>query len=196
MKINEIGYASGIQSLASQLTIDNSTHIGNVDNQQVFQTDLNNGMCYFLYNANNQTYLSYVASNNQVVDGYHPLNQIENTSNIPGSVSTLLYFLINNKGIKFIISAGEPLTDKGLAWLIKAIQSDRGLFTIKNQNGEPVDLKALEAEWEASRTDSSYQGKISVVIESTGKESYNNIFKSNDGLLKTPYRILEDKSLD
>jgi hypothetical protein len=196
MKIDEIEYASDIQSLALQLTVDNSTHIGNVDNQQVFQMNLNNGVCYFLYDANNQTYLSYVASNKQIIDGYHPLNQIENISNIPGSVSTLLYFLINNKGIKFIISAGEPLTNKGLAWVIKTIQSDRGLFTIKNQNGESVDPKALEAEWEASRTDSSYQGKISVIIESTGKESYNNIFEPNNGLLKIPYRIFKDKSLD
>lgn len=196
MKINEIEYASGIQSLASHLTIDKSNHIGNVDSQQIFQMDLGNGVCYFLYDPNNQTYLSYVASSNQTENGYSPLNQIENISGTPGSVSALLYFLINNKGMKFIISSNEPLTDKGLAWLIKTIQSDRGLFTIKDQSGISIDTKELSAEWEETRTDPSYQGKISVIIESTGKENYSNIFESTAGLLKSPYRIFKDKLLD
>ena len=98
--------------------------------------------------------------------------------------------------MKFIISASEPLTDKGLVWLIKGIRSDRELFTIKNQSGGPVDPNVLSAEWESSRTDPSYQGKISVIIESTSKENYSNIFESTTGLLKSPYRIFKDKSLD
>jgi hypothetical protein len=195
MRIDEITYGSGIQSLARVLNINNSTKIGTCDNIDVYKMDLGNGTCYFLYDPDIESYLSYVAVDQIVSNGYLHLRQIENVSGIKGSVSTLMYFLTRNKNFRFVISKEEPLTIDGLRWVISTISSDRKLFNFKDSSGQPPDVDDLKKEWENSRIDPSYSGKITIFIESINGNSFNNIFESNTGLLHRMYRIFKDVDL-
>lgn len=195
MRIDEITYGSGIQSLKRSLNIDNSTKIGTCDNLDVYEMDLGNGTCYFLYDSSTETYLSYVAIDKNISNGYVHLRQIENISGIKGSVSTLMYFLTRNKNFRFVISKEEPLTIDGLRWVIATISSNRKLFNFKDSSGQSLNVNDLKKEWEDSRIDPGYSGKITIFIESVDGNSFNNIFESETGMLHRMYRIFKDEDL-
>jgi len=192
MNITEVVYGSG-------LDISKSTKIGTVDGLEVFQMDLGNGTCYFLFHPGDQTYLSYVATDNKKTNNYLHLRQIENVSGIKGSLSALMYFLTKKQNFKFIITNNEPLTVNGLNWIVRTINSGRKLFNFTDINGQSLDIKKLTKEYEDSQIDPQYQGKISIVIESHSGNGFNKIFESfesYDGLLMPMYRIFKDEDLD
>jgi hypothetical protein len=195
MKINEIEYSSGIQSLMKHLDPKKSKLIGHVDTHEVYEFDLGNGTCFFLYNQNNDTVLSYVAIDNEITNGHRHLRQLESAVSKKGYISTLLYFLTRKQNLKFIVSNNEPLTQKGLNWIISSILSNRKLFTMRDQHNNTIDVKRLYDEWENSRN-SEAEGEISIFIESSDNKSYNKIFEESSGLLQNMYRIINDNEME
>jgi hypothetical protein len=197
MRINEITYAYDIQSLKQHLDISTATKIGTVELLDVYHMDLGNGNCYFLYNPATKEYLSYVATDHNVTDKFLHLRQIENISGEKGAISTLMFFLTRKKNFKFVIEKSEPITSSGLNWVIRTIASGRKLFIFTNNNGQPLDIDALKKEWEESRIDPEYEGKISILIESINSTGYDMLFEYTiTGLLLPMYKIFKDKDLD
>jgi hypothetical protein len=192
MNITEVAYGLG-------LDVSKSTKIGSVDNLDVYQMDLGNGVCYFLFHPIDQIYLSYVATDNKKTNNYLHLSQIENVSGIKGSLTPLMLFLTKKQNFKFIITNTEPLTVNSLNWIIRTINSGRKLFDFKDINGQSLDIKKLTKEYEDSWLDPQYQGKIFIVIESHSGNGFNRLFEpfeSYDGLLMPMYRIFKDEELD
>ena len=189
MNITEVAYGLG-------LDVSKSTKIGTVDTLDVYQMDLGNGACYFLFHPRDEIYLSYVATDNKKTNNYLHLIQIENVSGIKGSLSALMYFLTKKQNFKFIITNNEPLTVNGLNWIIRTINSGRKFFNFKDINGHSLDIEKLTKEYEDSRIDPHYEGKISIVIESHSVNRSDKIFESYDGLLMPMYRIFKDEDLD
>jgi hypothetical protein len=195
MKINEITYGSDIDSLMNHLDPGNSELIGHVDSNEVYKFDLGNGTCFFLYDKNDNSILSYVAIDMQNTNGYNHLRQLESSVSKKGYISALLYFLINNQKLKFVIAKDEPLTYNGLQWVISSIRSSRNLFSIHDQNNNVLDAKRLYDEWENSKNNNA-SGETSIFIESTSIKPYDKIFESSSGLLKNIYRIINDNDLE
>ena len=191
MNITEVAYGLG-------LDISKSTKIGSVDNLDVYQMDLGNGVCYFLFHPIDQIYLSYVATDNKKTNNYLHLSQIENVSGIKGSLTPLMLFLTKKQNFKFIITNTEPLTVNSLNWIIRTINSGRKFFDFKDINGQSLDIKKLTKEYEDSWLDPQYQGKISIVIESHSGNGFNRLFEPFDhtGLLMPMYCIFTDENLD
>jgi hypothetical protein len=194
MRINEITYGSGIQSLTQYLDTSKSDLVGHVDSHQVYSFNLGNGTCFFLFDDTQQRVLSYVAISKDNTSGYIHLRQIENVSGVKGSISTLLYYLINEQKLKFVITKDEPLTHSGLKWIISAIQSSRSLFRIRDQDGNAPPAKLYD-EWIRSKNE-NMEGSTSIYIESTERPVYNKIFEAPSGFMKNSYRILKDNELE
>lgn len=195
MKIDEIEYSSGIRSLENVLDISNADMLGAIEGLHVYAMDLGNGTCFFLYDMKESKYLSYIAVDKNMSDGHSHLRQLENISGVKGSVSVLLFFLTRKRDMKFILTMNEPLTSQGLEWIVKTINSGRNLFHITDIEGKPIDIISLKNEWENSRIDTEYKGKISILIESTTGNSYDKLFEEQHGLLLCNYYILKDKDL-
>lgn len=196
MKINEITYGSGIQSLAPYLKIDFETIIGVVDNLEVYKQSLGNGTAFFLVEPNQKNILSYVATDNKSTDNFLHLKLIENVYGIKGSLSALMYFLTKNQGLKFMITAQEPLTRTGLSWVNSVLLSNRQLFKFTDQTGNIPNINNISDEWEKSRINPEYKGKIEIFIESNILDSIHKIFESEKGLLIPLYRIYKDMDLE
>lgn len=197
MKITEVEYAADIRSLKQHLNVNGSEKIGDVEGMSVYVMGLGNGSCYFLYDQLTEAYLSYVAVDREVTDGYAHLRQLENIAGIKGSLSTLMFFLTKKKNMKFVITDEEPLTNAGLNWIVNTIKSGRKLFMFKDQNGNMIDLDSLSKEWENSRIDPDYNGKISIFIETIVGNQFAGIFETKrNGILMPMYRIFKDSSLD
>ena len=195
MRINEISYGSGIQSLKKYLDPSKSTLMGYVDGHIVYSFPLGNGTCFFLFDQNQEILLSYVAIDDNVSNGYCHLRQLENVTGVKGSISTLMYYLTNEKKLKFVITKDEPLTHDGLKWIISIINSSRALFKIHDQYGNNPEPKKLDDEWMSGKNENT-EGSTSIYIESTMKKAYNEIFESPSGLLMNCYRILKDNDLE
>lgn len=197
MRINERTYAYDIQSLKQHLDISTATKIGTVELLDVYHMDLGNGNCYFLYNPVTKEYLSYVATDHNVTNKFLHLKQIENVSGEKGAISTLMFFLTRKKNFKFVIEKNEPMTYSGINWVIRTIVSGRKLFIFTDNNRESLDIDALKKEWEESRIDPDYEGKISIFIESINSTGYDVLFENTtNGLLLPMYKIFKDKDLD
>lgn len=188
MRVDEIEYASGIRSVAQHLSVEKATHLGMVDNHNIYEQDLGNSTAYFL--VDNDNILAYVA-----LDDQHRLKQLENITKIAGAVTTILYFLTRKKGYKIVIDKTEPLTLDGLNWLVKLIISDRNLFKITDQSGNSPSIDDIKKEWEDVRTGKKQNGEIGIVIENTGIDVTRIFEDAPIGLLKPAYKILHDSSL-
>lgn len=196
MKLDEITYGSDIASLTPHLDIKQSALIGHVDSMEVYEMDIGNGICFFLYDPKDTNFLSYVASDRKRTNGFLHLRQIENVSGIKGSISSLMFFLTRKKGLRFVITSQEPLIYTGLKWVGSVISSNRQLFKITDHAGVLPDIASIEDEWEQSRIDPSVKGTISIFIESSGNKEYNGIFESTSGMLTPVYRIFKDPILE
>lgn len=189
MRVTEIEYASGIQSISQHLTLADATPIGSVDTHTVYQQQLADISVYLL--ADGREILAYIA-----VDGNLRLKQVENIKKFSGAITSILYFLTNKLGYKIRIDGSEPLTADGLRWLTKLISSDRKLFKITDHTGTIPSIVDLEQEWEDNRIYSKDRGEISITIEHQDSNSISKIFEAATTVVKSAYRILKDPALD
>lgn len=195
MKINEIEYASGVDSTVTRyLHPDNATRVATVDHHPVFRQELQNGTAYFIYT---DKLLCYVLLGDKR-DDFSIFKQLEKFTNISGIATALIICITKKLGIKLMIAdSGQDslLTHSGLNWLIKSIKNPRGLV-ITDQKGKTPDVKELYSEWGNSRTEHT-SGKTSIYIESKDGATYDGLFEDESHLIiKTMYRYIGDTELE
>jgi hypothetical protein len=188
MRLYEIDYASGIPTLNfTQAELDGASQVGTVDQQPVFLID--DGINVFTFLKDQHKLASYVVISSNEHNGYHDLSRMANMRGPKGSITALLVFLYAKFGIKFRIPAHEPLTWDGFKWIRNRIRNPRG-FHIHDQEGEPMDLTQLEAEWNLARL-TDVVGATEILIS---KITYNKqTMETWQGRLQPAYRYMHDE---
>ena len=123
-------------------------------------------------------------------NGY--LTNIKNFTENSGVVRALIGCLVHKHRQKISISEDEPLTKDGLDWLIRLIQSPRGL-SITDQHGNQIDTIALKQEWVAARKNGEPVSTGIVISENLkfgNKLRENEALRENKSLLM-PYNFYE-----
>jgi hypothetical protein len=193
--IKEIMYSSSIASsehIVKALNPSTDNNIGVIDHHPVYIMD--GGNCIVIYIANSVNQIqSYAIVEKKLNDGYYVLRQLENVAKKSGIIMALLQFLAS-ENIKLIIRHDEPMTQHGLKWIIKLINDPQGL-DIHDGSGNPIPVSDLVDEWNNSRLDPSYQGKISIVIESRQNDLLKSQYffedqRTSSGLRKNNHRFI------
>lgn len=188
MEICEVDYASAIPVLNfNQAEINQAPQVGTVDQQPVFLID--DGVYAFAFLKDQHKLASYVWISSQENNGYHDLARMANISGPNGSITALMVFLYAKFGIKFRISAHEPLTWDGFKWIRNIMYNPRG-FHIHDQAGQAIDIAQLEAEWNGARLHGII-GSTEILIS---KISYNHqVVETHMGRIKPAYRYIHDE---
>ena len=195
MKINEIVYASGIQSISGRLDPALAGHAGYIENYEIRIQVFPDSAAVLLLDAAEKI-LAYMVIQ-EVSTNVMRLRQIENVSNIPGAIVSIIYFLSKKLNFKVIVDKTEPLTSKGLDWVVKIMANNRNMFIITDLDGNPPDIDTIKKEWEDSRADASHVGEYGIIIESTALPNGNTqMFEDTSAtILKTAYQLMHNRLL-
>lgn len=187
--IKEIDYADAIRKFRADIS--GAEIVGTMQHRDIVLLQDSNHEIYIMRDEDGRSMMSYVALSKHLIDGYHPINQLENVSGIPGSVTTIIAFLVANKRYKLVLDRDEGLTDDGITWLLKLIKSGGRGFTVTDNTGKFPDYDVTHDEWKKAKY-MREPGGTSIFIE-------NRVYKpgiKEDGLIKSSYRILFDKEND
>jgi len=128
-------------------------------------------------------------------NGYNDLARMHNKSSVKGLITALLHFA-RIKSFKFRIPNTEPLTKEGLDWLTKINVGGRG-FIITDQNGEPLDISKITAEWnKAWITNNPGPTSIYIVGRDGASGGTTLLERFPSKLLLPAIRFIGDKTID
>ena len=195
--ISEVGYAAQLPEL--KLTKEHTSNaevVGQIDGSKI---QVIHDLHHDIYFINSDSGIAYAAISNTKENGFYTLSAIENPTNIKGLASQLVIFLTTIDSKKLVINAVDRLTENGISWLIKLIQSGGRGLKVKSEAGS-IDVSEIYKEWEASRLDDNFScGPTTIFIENKNiskamLESMNTKW-NNSSLIKPLHLYRGDERL-
>ncbi|VVC05194.1 Uncharacterised protein [uncultured archaeon] len=175
MKINEIMLANVLPKGNPNAKFSNEIKFDIVDGITIFIA--HDADTFVLFTRGKEKKISaYIVLDKKQEGEYIPLIRIQKFVPTKGLISIIILALLR-KGFKFIIRSTEELTPDGFRWISNIIKNGWTMFQITDQNGNLIDMDALEKEWEiarvATRADKKPSGKTSILIELPNVSQYD-----------------------
>lgn len=184
--ISEIDYAVDINPYNPDIS--KSKYIGTMQHRNIVLIDGGDHNIFVMIDNDDKTPMAYVALNKNSINGFYPINQMENLTGTSGAITSIMGFLVSNLKYKLTFDKNEPLTLSGLQWLLKLLKHNGRGFKIYDQTGKFPDIDEIKDEWDKSMISHNDIGTISFFIENNG--IVPGIKENN--IIKTPYKILFD----